>query len=123
MDIEICRAYCLQKRGATESFPFGSGVLVFKVQGKMFALMSLDEVPHRISLKCDPEKAVDLRLEYEGLIEGAYHMNKRHWNSLQYQSLPPVLVQALIDHSYNLVVQGLSRKQQQELNKNIISDA
>lgn len=123
MDIETCRAYCLQKRGATESFPFGTDVLVFKVQGKMFALMSLSKVPHRISLKCDPEKAVDLRLEYEGLIEAAYHMNKRHWNSLQYQSLPPVLVQALIDHSYKLVVQGLNRKQQQELNKNIIPDA
>ncbi len=115
MDVETCRAYCLQKRGATESFPFGPDTLVFKVQGKIFALMGLDSVPHRINLKCDPERALDLRLEYEGLIEGAYHMNKKHWNSLQYPSLPPVLVQSLIDHSYDLVIQGLSRKQQQEL--------
>lgn len=116
MDVETCRAYCLEKRGATESFPFGPDALVFKVQGKMFALMGLDEVPHKISLKCEPEKAVDLRLEFEGLIQGAFHMNKKHWNSLQYQSLPPVLVQSLIDHSYALVVKGLTRKQQQELN-------
>lgn len=118
MDVETCRAYCLQQRGATESFPFGPDTLVFKVQGKIFALMGLDQVPHKISLKCEPEKAVDLRLQYEGLIEGAYHMNKKHWNSLQYQSLPPDIVASLIDHSYELVVKGLTRKRQQELENN-----
>ena len=117
MNIEEIRLYCLQKIGSTEEFPFGPDTLVFKVQGKMFALAGLENVPLQLSLKCDPARALDLREEYEDNITGAYHMNKKHWNSIFPDALPPALVEELIDHSYELVVGGLPRKQQVELKK------
>lgn len=116
MDIESCRDYCLRKKGCTEELPFGPDALVYKVQGKMFALLGLNEHPFRISLKCDPELALKLRETYDRKIIGAYHMNKKHWNSLDYEFLPPELTKELIDHSYELVVSGLSKKLKQELN-------
>lgn len=82
----------------------------------MFALLGLNEETFRISLKCDPERSLRLRESYDGKILGAYHMNKKHWNSLDYEFLPPELTKDLIDHSYELVVKGLSKKLQQELN-------
>lgn len=112
MNIEEIRIYSLKKPGTTEEFPFGPDTLVFKVLGKMFALSGLDVAPVRLSLKCDPARAVDLREEYEGKITGAYHMNKKHWNSISPEALPPDLVTEFIDHSYDLVVSGLSKKQQ-----------
>jgi predicted DNA-binding protein (MmcQ/YjbR family) len=115
MDVDSFRNYCLAKKGVTEELPFGPDALVFKVMGKMFALAALESVPFKVSLKCDPEKALTLRDEYPDYIEGAYHMNKKHWNSLQVESLPPQLVRELIDHSYLLVVSGLTKKLQQEL--------
>lgn len=115
MNIENCREYCLSHKGVTEELPFGPDTLVFKVMGKMFALMGLDSVPLNINLKCDPDRAIELREEHDGLITGAYHMNKVHWNSLQAESLPPELVKELIDHSYELVVRGMPKKLQQEL--------
>ena len=115
MDVDSFRNYCLAKKGVTEELPFGPDALVFKVMGKMFALAALESVPFKVSLKCDPEKALTLRDEYPDYIEGAYHMNKKHWNSLQVESLPPQLVQDLTDHSYLLVVSGLTKKLQQEL--------
>lgn len=115
MDIESFRNYCLDKKGVTEEFPFGPDTLVFKVMGKMFALTGLENVPFKVSLKCNPTRAQELREEFDGLIEGAYHMNKKHWNTIQPQMLPPNLVEELIDHSYGLVVSGLTIKQQQEL--------
>ena len=115
MDVDSIRNYCLAKKGVTEELPFGPDALVFKVMGKMFALAALESIPFKVSLKCDPEKAVALRDEYPDQIEGAYHMNKRHWNSLKVEHLPPRLVQQLIDHSYSLVVSGLTKKLQQEL--------
>ncbi|WZL87778.1 MmcQ/YjbR family DNA-binding protein [Salinimicrobium sp. 3283s] len=115
MDVDSFRNYCLAKKGVTEELPFGPDALVFKVMGKMFALAALESVPFKVSLKCDPEKALTLRDEYPDYIEGAYHMNKKHWNSLQVESLPPQLVRELIDHSYLLVVLGLTKKLQQEL--------
>ena len=115
MDVEAVRNYCLAKKGVTEELPFGPDALVFKVAGKMFALAALETIPFRVSLKCDPEKALSLRDEFPDDIEGAYHMNKKHWNSLQTENLPPKLVKELIDHSYSLVVSGLSKKLQQEL--------
>lgn len=114
MDSESCREHCLTYRAVAEEFPFGPDTLVFKVAGKIFALMSLDHVPLKISLKCDPARALGLREQYIGKITGAYHMNKKHWNSLLPQTLPPDLVKDLIDHSYDLVVGGLTKKQQQE---------
>lgn len=118
MDSESCRDYCLTHKAVAEEFPFGPDTLVFRVMGKMFALMSLDNTPFKMSLKCDPTRAIELREHYDGKITGAYHMNKKHWNSLLPQALHPDLVKELIDHSYDLVVGGLTRKKQQEL-KNI----
>lgn len=116
MDIETCRNYCLlAHKGVTEETPFGPDNLVFKVMGKMFALLDILEVPHHVALKCDPDRAVELRDEYDGLIIGAYHMNKKHWNALTIEALPEDLIKELIDHSYELVVQGLTKKLQQEL--------
>lgn len=115
MDIEAFREYCLQKKGVTEELPFGPETLVFKVMGKMFALSSLDSTPYKISLKCDPDRAVELREEHEEVIIAAYHMNKKHWNSLFPEVLPHRLIKELIDHSYDLVVSKLTRKQQEAL--------
>lgn len=115
MNVEALRQYCLSKKGASEDFPFDLDTLVFKIMDKMFALVSLEAVPLKISLKCDPDRAMVLREEFNGQITGAYHMNKKHWNSLEAENLPPALVEELIDHSYELVVNGLTRRQQQEL--------
>lgn len=117
MDVEAFRNYCLAKQGVTEELPFGPDALVFKVAGKMFALGALETSPLRVSLKCDPERAIDLRDKYPDHIEGAYHMNKKHWNSLEIEFLPPQLVKDLTDHSYALVVSGLPKKVRQELEK------
>ena len=81
MDLEKFREYCLSKSRVTESTPFGDDVLVFKVAGKIFALASLDDVPPRVNLKCEPEVALDLRDRYEEITAG-YHMNKKHWNTI-----------------------------------------
>ena len=115
MDIEALRELCLAKKGSTEDFPFGEDTLVYKVAGKMFALCSLNENPFQLSLKCDPERAVTLREEFPRQISGAYHMNKKHWNSLLAEQLPADLVKDLVNHSYDLVVKGLPKKLRDEL--------
>lgn len=103
MDLETFRDYCLTKPGATEDTPFGPDNLVFKVGGKMFALASLDEIPARVNLKCDPERALDLRDRYEEVQPG-YHMNKKHWNTVTLSGgIPDAEVRRMIDDSYNLV--------------------
>lgn len=103
MDLPDVIAHILSKPGAGESTPFGPDTLVYKVGGKMFALTTPDEYPARLNLKCDPERAVELRDEYESIIPG-YHMNKRHWNTLILDGgVPSKLVRELIDHSYDLV--------------------
>lgn len=116
MDIETFRNYCLKKEGVTEELPFGPSTLVFKVKGKMFATAGLDEVPLRINLKCDPERAIDLRARHPETILPGFHMNKKHWNTvLPEGDLPNSLLRELIDHSYDLVVNGLSKKLRQQL--------
>jgi predicted DNA-binding protein (MmcQ/YjbR family) len=106
MNIEDFRAYCLQKQEVTEEFPFDEDTLVFKVMGKMFALTNLDG-EWSLSLKCDPEKAIDLREKHHAIKPG-YHMNKAHWNTvLMDGSLSENLIRELIDHSYALVVTKL----------------
>ncbi len=115
MHIEETRAYCLQKKGATEGFPFDGDTLVFKVMDKMFALMALERLPPQINLKCDPDRGVELRERYAGHIVAGYHMSKVHWNTVHLQAVPPHLVQNLIDHSYALVVAKLSKKSQAAL--------
>ena len=116
MHIESFREYCLAKKAVTEGLPFGETVLVFKVAGKMFALAAMDRDPFQVNLKCDPERAVELRDEYEDIIPG-YHMSKVYWNSVIIGNgrLPNKLLKELIDHSYDLVVSSLTKKQRELL--------
>src|SRR5438874_1952528 len=88
MDLEEFREYCLAKGGVTEGTPFGETVLVFKVAGKIFALAALDEIPATVNLKCDPDVALELRDRYEQIQPG-YHMNKKHWNTVEISSGVP----------------------------------
>lgn len=114
MNIEEFREYCLSKKGVAEGFPFDEVTLVLKVGGKIFALLSLDGAP-TANLKCDPEKAIELRETFSAIIPG-YHMSKKHWNTLQLDGpLTDTLVCELIDHSYNLVYDSLPRKVKNEI--------
>ncbi len=107
--------YCLTLPGAEATTPFGPEVLVYKVGGKMFALAVPEELPQRVNLKCDPDRALDLRDQHEDIVPG-YHMNKRHWNTLTLPGrLPTKLVRELTDHSYALVVASLPRKVRESL--------
>jgi predicted DNA-binding protein (MmcQ/YjbR family) len=117
MNIEQIREYCLKKKGVTEEFPFDEETLVFKVAGKIFLLASLESIPLQINLKCDPEKAVELREEYESVQPG-YHMNKKHWNTIIIDgTIPLQQVFEWIDNSYNLVVAGLKKSDKKRLKK------
>jgi predicted DNA-binding protein (MmcQ/YjbR family) len=117
MNIETLREYCLSKKGATESFPFDDVTLVFKVCDKIFALTGLDG-ELSINLKCNPEKAIELREKYSFVIPG-YHMNKSYWNTVLIDdTIPDRLICEWIDHSYNEVVKKLPKafiKQLKEL--------
>ena len=115
MNVEELRHICLGKKGVTEEFPFDEQTLVFKVMGKMFALVALERLPPQCNLKCDPERAMELREEYDGDIIPGYHMSKKHWNTLFLDNLPANLIKELIDHSYDLVVSGLTKKLREEL--------
>ena len=119
MHIEELRDFCIAKKGVTEHFPFDEVTLVFKVMHKMFALSSLDaweKREERINLKCDPDKAAELRAAYDGIKPG-WHMNKRLWNTVTINTadVSDALVKELINHSYELVVKGLTKKLQKEL--------
>lgn len=115
MNYEELRDYCLSLKGATECFPFDETTLVLKVQGKMFALLPLDNPETQIALKCDPERSIALREEYEAIVP-AYHFNKKHWNSVKIApTISRKLLCELILHSYNLVVAGLPKKVRAEL--------
>jgi predicted DNA-binding protein (MmcQ/YjbR family) len=116
MDIETIRNYCLRKRGVTEELPFDEDSPVYKVIGKIFLIASLT-TPVSINLKCDPEKAAELREKYDAVTPG-YHMNKKHWNTILLDgSVSTSLILEWIDDSYNLVAEGLNRKEKLELNK------
>ncbi|MFH0175802.1 MmcQ/YjbR family DNA-binding protein [Streptomyces cacaoi] len=112
------RALCLSFNAAVEDFPFRPEVSVFKVGGKLFALTTLDARPLTVNLKCDPDDAVRLRGEHEGLIIPGYHMNKRHWNTVTVDGeLPDRLVRELVEDSYDLVVAGLPRAERLRLDR------
>jgi len=114
MNIEELRTYCLDLKGVTESFPFGEDTLVFKVMGKMFALSNLDG-DLSINLKCDPEKAIELREHYPSVQPG-YHMSKKHWNTIYIDgSVDDKLIRQWIVDSYDLVVSSLTGKLKNEL--------
>lgn len=109
MNVETAREYCLSKKGVTECFPFDEVSLVMKVMGKMFALIDLEEAT-QITLKCDPEKALELREHYTA-IEGAYHFHKKYWNSVRFNSdVDDKLIKELIDHSYDEVIKKFTKK-------------
>ncbi|MEU3555698.1 MmcQ/YjbR family DNA-binding protein [Streptomyces fragilis] len=112
------RALCLSFNGTVEDFPFGPETSVFKVGGKLFALSALDARPLKANLKCDPDDAVRLREEYEGLVVPGWHMNKRHWNTVTVDgALPDALVRELVEDSYDLVVAGLPRAERLRLDR------
>lgn len=118
MNIEDIREYCLAKKAVTESFPFDDVTLVFKVMNKMFALVSLDG-ELSISLKCDPERAIELREKHPNIIPG-YHLNKAQWNTIKIDgSLSRTFLHELIDHSYQLIIDRLPKKLKEELKNKI----
>jgi predicted DNA-binding protein (MmcQ/YjbR family) len=109
------RRWCLAQPGAIEDFPFGPEVSVFKVGGKMFALSALARTPLQVSVKCDPELAVDLRRSYRAIGPG-YHLDKRHWNTITLDgSLPDRLVRDLVEDSYDLVLHALPKRTRAQL--------
>jgi predicted DNA-binding protein (MmcQ/YjbR family) len=112
------RSFCLSFNAAVEDFPFGPETSVFKVQGKLFALTTLDARPLTVNLKCDPDDAVRLRHDHPDLIIPGYHMNKRHWNTVTADAtLPDPLLRELIEDSYDLVVAGLPRAERLRLDR------
>ena len=119
IDIDQLRAYCLNKKETSEDFPFDSDTLVFRVLGKIFALVPLERWESgepTINLKCDPEYAREIRAEYESIYPG-FHMNKTHWNTIDLykKELPPKFFFQLIDHSYDMVVKGMTKKLRDKL--------
>jgi predicted DNA-binding protein (MmcQ/YjbR family) len=115
MSPDELRRHCLAKPAAAEDYPFGEGVSVFKVAGKMFAISDLGAAPLEVSLKCEPELAEALRAQHTAVRAG-YHLNKRHWNTVTIDgSLDDSDVVAMIDDSYDLVVSTLSRAQRDAL--------
>ncbi|HRG24439.1 MAG TPA: MmcQ/YjbR family DNA-binding protein [Chitinophagaceae bacterium] len=103
MNIESLRDYCLSKPGAEETMPFGPDTLVYKVNNKIFLLVGLDSADLRFNVKCDPDKAIELRDEYACVLPG-FHMNKKHWNTVVVDgSVTNALLKEWIDHSYTLV--------------------
>ena len=120
MTFDHLRSYCLAKKGTTEEFPFDEDTMVFKVMGKIFVIAPLDRWEKgepSMNLKADPEYSEELRIEYNS-IHGGYHQNKKHWNTvyLAEGELKPKFVESLIDHSYEMVVKGMTKKMKEELN-------
>jgi len=114
LDQAALRQYCLGQKGTVEEFPFGPEAQVYKVMGKMFALIPVDD-PARISLKCDPALAEVLRENYPAVQPG-YHLSKRHWNTVTVDgSIPDDEIRDMIDHSYDRVLAGLTRREREQL--------
>ena len=110
MNIETLRDYCLSKPGAEETMPFGPDTLVYKVNNKIFLLVGLDSADLRFNVKCDPDKAIELRDEYACVLPG-FHMNKKHWNTVVVDgSVSNALLKEWIDHSYSLVAPKPKKK-------------
>ncbi len=119
MNIEQLREYCLKKKAVTEEFPFDEQTLVFKVLGKMFVIAPLDKWDKgeaSITLKCDPDYTIELREQYESIYAGPYVSNK-HWNSIAIYKgeLQSKFILELIDHSYDMVLKGMTKKLRESL--------
>ncbi len=111
MNIEDLRNYCISKKGVEETLPFGPDTLVFKVMGKMFLLTGLDNQDLQFNVKCNPEKAIELREQHTCVLPG-YHMNKQHWNTIIVDgSVPEKILYEWINHSYDLVAESLPKKE------------
>ena len=116
MNNEEIREYCISKPAVTEGFPFNDTALVFKVAGKMFALLDLSEDRRGISLKCDPELAIELR-EQHPEVTPAYHFNKQHWNGINITGgIGSNQLKEWIDHSYTIVLNSLPKSKREALN-------
>ena len=113
-NIEELRCFCLSLPETTEDMPFGEDFLVFRICGKLFAIVKLDDIPLRVNLKCNPALALELRAEYPEVMPG-YHMNKKHWNTVYVENLPDVLMRKMIIHSYEEVITKLPKKMREEL--------
>ncbi|MBA2585834.1 MAG: MmcQ/YjbR family DNA-binding protein [Chthoniobacterales bacterium] len=117
MDLAEFREYCLSLPGAHESTPFGEDTIVFKVADKMFALASLENVPATVNLKCDPDRALELRDRFDEVRPG-YHMNKKHWNTVEIEGrIPAGELRKMVDHSHALVVRGLPAAARRQFEK------
>lgn len=115
MELDVFRQYCLAKKGVSEGMPFGEDLLVFKVLDKMFATLWLDPDQPTTNLKCEPDRAQELRVNYADIRPG-YHMNKKHWNTVGLLGdVPDPLIYQLIDHSYELIVAGMTRAKRSAL--------
>ncbi len=115
MNTDAVLAACAACGEAVEDYPFGDDVAVFKVGGKVFALISLTDTPGRVTLKCDPDWAVELRAQYAAVQPG-YHTNKRHWNTVTLdRSVDQSEIQAMLTHSYELVLASLTKAQRASL--------
>lgn len=118
MDIESLRDYCLSKPAVEETLPFGPDTLVYKVGGKIFLLCGMDSEILQFNVKCDPEKAIELRERYD-CVQPGYHMNKRHWNTIVVDGTASnTLLKEWIDDSYELIVKSLPAKAREQLKDN-----
>ena len=115
MNLEELREYCLSLPHVTEDMPFGEDILVFRICNRIFVLTSLESVPLRVSLKCDPERAIELREQYPDKITAGYHLNKKHWNTVLLEGLPPALIKEMIQHSYDQVLAKVPKKEREVL--------
>ena len=115
MNLEELRDYCLSLPHVTEDMPFGEDFLVFRIANRIFALMNLNRVPMSVSLKCDPERAIELREQYPDKIIAGYHLNKKHWNTVLLEGLPPALIKEMIQHSYDQVLAKVPKKEREVL--------
>ena len=117
MNIEELRDYCLNKKSVKESFPFGEEVLVFKVENKIFLLVSLSDSPLQFNVKCEPEKAIELR-EHFNCVHPGYHMNKKHWNTIIADgSVSDTTLKEWIDHSYEMILQSLPKRERAKFSR------
>jgi len=115
MNIETLRDFCLTLPHTTEDMPFGEDFLVFRICNRIFALTNLEHIPVSVSLKCDPERAIELREQYPDKIIAGYHLNKKHWNTVLLESLPEALIKEMVQHSYNQVLAKISKKEREML--------
>jgi predicted DNA-binding protein (MmcQ/YjbR family) len=114
MNITFFRDYCLSKPGASEYTPFDENTLCFKVGDKIFAIIDI-QLFESVNLKCDPERAIELREEFTGIVAG-YHMNKKHWNTVSFDgSVPDKTILELVDHSYDLIFNSLPKKKRESI--------